>query len=169
VTRNRDDGAYLRQRVMVDVSTPGRRRCWVSMENTPRTRPPAHGFVLATGNPAARGAVRRRAVPPEHDVICSIEDVRGLHWTLWFQLYVMRDRGSMSADRALEARRPACSRLISDAALRRRDPRTASPCHRAHLASARLASSALGIGALRRRRRLGNLRPFSPPHGGPAE
>jgi len=134
-TRNRDDfrTIQLRQRVMVDVSgldtaTTVLGESW----KMPLAPAPTGltGLFWRDGEIHAARAARHAGVPfcLSTMSICPIEDVRaGFDGTLWFQLYVMRDRTftGMLMTRALEARCPVLVVTLDLPlqALRRRDPK----------------------------------------------
>src|SRR5262245_50784133 len=116
-TRNREDfrAIPLRQRVMVDVSrldtsTAVLGETWklpVAPAPTGLT-----GLFWPDGEILGARASQAAGVPfcLSTMSICSIEEVRAaFSGTLWFQLYVMRDRGfnEMLMARALEAKCPA--------------------------------------------------------------
>src|SRR5262245_41076293 len=133
--RNRDDlrALALRQRVMVDVSTLdtsitvlGER--WAS----PLALAPTGltGLFYPEGEILAARAAEAAGVPYCLSTmsICPLEEVRAaFEGTLWFQLYVMRDRGFTEAMIA-RAQQAGCTALIVTLdlplqALRRRDPK----------------------------------------------
>jgi len=132
-TRNREDlrALTLRQRVMVDVSrlsidTTVLGERW----NLPVALAPTGmaGLFRRDGEILAARAAHAAGVPfcLSTMSICSIEDVRaGFDGTLWFQQYVMRDRGFNRAlmTRAREARCPVLVVTVDLPlqALRRRD------------------------------------------------
>ncbi|HEX5160403.1 MAG TPA: alpha-hydroxy acid oxidase [Steroidobacteraceae bacterium] len=179
--RNRDDfrAISLRQRVLVDVSQLD---TTVTVLGEPWKMPlcPAPtgltGLFWRDGEIQAARAAHRAGVPfcLSTMSICSIEDVRsGFEGTLWFQLYVMRDRAfnEMLIARALEAR---CAALVVTLdlplqALRRRDPKNGLAVPpRLTFASARDFARRPGwvFGVLRSRRRtFGNLSTFFPRKG----
>ncbi len=134
-TRNRDDlrAIALRQRVMVDVSkldltTTVLGQEWampVALAPTGLT-----GLFRRDGEILAARAAQAAGVPYCQSTmsICPIEDVRAsFAGTLWFQLYVMRDRGFTEAlmSRAHAARCPVLVVTLDLPlqALRRRDPK----------------------------------------------
>jgi L-lactate dehydrogenase (cytochrome) len=180
-TRNREDfrAITLRQRVMVDVSkltlaTTVLGEAWklpVALAPTGLT-----GLFHRDGEIQAARAAHTAGVPfcLSTMSICSIEDVRaGFEGTLWFQLYVMRDRAfneSMIA-RASAAR---CTALVVTLdlpiqALRRRDPKNGLAVPpRLTFASARdfVRRPSWIYGVLRSRSRtFGNLAAFFPKKG----
>ena len=133
--RNRDDlrAIALRQRVMVDVSnldltTTVLGQQWampVALAPTGLT-----GLFRRDGEILAARAAQTAGVPYCQSTmsICPIEDVRdSFAGTLWFQLYVMRDRGFTQAliTRAQTARCPVLVVTLDLPlqALRRRDPK----------------------------------------------
>jgi len=133
--RNRDDlrAIALRQRVMVDVSnldltTTVLGQQWampVALAPTGLT-----GLFRRDGEILAARAAQTAGVPYCQSTmsICPIEDVRdSFAGTLWFQLYVMRDRGFTQAliTRAHAARCPVLVVTLDLPlqALRRRDPK----------------------------------------------
>ncbi len=133
--RNRDDlrAIALRQRVMVDVSnldltTTVLGQQWampVALAPTGLT-----GLFRRDGEILAARAAQAAGVPYCQSTmsICPIEDVRdSFAGTLWFQLYVMRDRGFTQAliTRAQAARCPVLVVTLDLPlqALRRRDPK----------------------------------------------
>ena len=180
-TRNRDDfrAIQLRQRVMVDVSrldtaTTVLGETW----KIPLAPAPTGltGLFWRDGEIHAARAAQRAGVPfcLSTMSICSIEDVRaGFDGTLWFQLYVMRDRAftEMLIARALEARCPALVVTLDLPlqALRRRDPKNGLAVPpRLTFASSRDFARRPGwvFGVLRSRRRtFGNLATFFPRKG----
>jgi L-lactate dehydrogenase (cytochrome) len=134
-TRNREDlrAIALRQRVMRDVSaldltTPVLGETWalpVALAPTGLT-----GLFWRDGEIHAARAAQTAGVPYCLSTmsICPIEDVRAaFDGTLWFQLYVMRDRGFTAAmiERAQAARCPVLVVTLDLPlqALRRRDPK----------------------------------------------
>jgi L-lactate dehydrogenase (cytochrome) len=134
-TRNRDDlrAIALRQRVMVDVSkldltTTVLGQEWampVALAPTGLT-----GLFRRDGEILAARAAQAAGVPYCQSTmsICPIEDVRAsFAGNLWFQLYVMRDRGFTEAlmSRAHAARCPVLVVTLDLPlqALRRRDPK----------------------------------------------
>ena len=133
--RNRDDlrAMQLRQRVMVDVSkldsavtVLGER--WAS----PLALAPTGltGLFYPDGEILAARAAHAAGVPYCLSTmsICPLEEVRAAFGgTLWFQLYVMRDRGFTEA-MITRAQQAGCPALIVTLdlplqALRRRDPK----------------------------------------------
>jgi L-lactate dehydrogenase (cytochrome) len=180
-TRNRDDfrTIQLRQRVMVDVSgldtaTTVLGESW----KMPLAPAPTGltGLFWRDGEIHAARAARHAGVPfcLSTMSICPIEDVRaGFDGTLWFQLYVMRDRTftGMLMTRALEARCPVLVVTLDLPlqALRRRDPKNGLAVPpRLTYASARDFVRRPGwvFGVLRSRRRtFGNLATFFPRKG----
>lgn len=179
--RNRDDfrAIQLRQRVMVDVSgldtaTTVLGESW----KMPLAPAPTGltGLFWRDGEIHAARAARHAGVPfcLSTMSICPIEDVRaGFDGTLWFQLYVMRDRTftGMLMTRALEARCPVLVVTLDLPlqALRRRDPKNGLAVPpRLTWASARDFVRRPGwvFGVLRSRRRtFGNLATFFPRKG----
>jgi L-lactate dehydrogenase (cytochrome) len=180
-TRNRDDlrAMTLRQRVMVDVST---------LDTSITVLGETWGFPLALaptgmtglfhldGEIQAARAAQAMRVPYCLSTmsICSIEDVRqAFDGTLWFQLYVMRDRGFTEAliARARAARCPALVITVDLPlqALRRRDPKNGLAVPpRLTFASARDFARRprwLLDMARSRRRSFGNLASFFPEKG----
>ena len=179
--RNRDDfrAIQLRQRVMVDVS---RLDSSTTVLGEPWKMPVAPaptgltGLFWRDGEIHAARAARHAGVPfcLSTMSICPIEDVRaGFDGTLWFQLYVMRDRTftGMLMTRALEARCPVLVVTLDLPlqALRRRDPKNGLAVPpRLTWASARDFVRRPGwvFGVLRSRRRtFGNLATFFPRKG----
>jgi len=180
-SRNRDDfrTIQLRQRVMVDVSgldtaTTVLGESW----KMPLAPAPTGltGLFWRDGEIHAARAARHAGVPfcLSTMSICPIEDVRaGFDGTLWFQLYVMRDRTftGMLMTRALEARCPVLVVTLDLPlqALRRRDPKNGLAVPpRLTWASARDFVRRPGwvFGVLRSRRRtFGNLATFFPRKG----
>src|SRR6185436_2624393 len=180
-SRNRSDlrAIPLRQRVMVDVSkldvaTQVLGERW----SLPAAPAPTGltGLFRRDGEIHAARAAHAAGVPFVLSTmsICSIEDVRaGFDGTLWFQLYVMRDRAfneSMIA-RASAAR---CTALVVTLdlpiqALRRRDPKNGLAVPpRLTFASARdfVRRPSWVLGVLRSRSRtFGNLAAFFPKKG----
>ncbi|HEX6398708.1 MAG TPA: alpha-hydroxy acid oxidase [Steroidobacteraceae bacterium] len=134
-TRNRDDlrAITLRQRVMVDVS---------NLDTSTMVLGDRWAFPLALaptglmglfhreGEIQAARAARAAGIPLCLSTmsICPLEDVRAaFDGTLWFQLYVMRDRGLTDALIA-RAQAAGCRALVVTLdlplqALRRRDPK----------------------------------------------
>jgi L-lactate dehydrogenase (cytochrome) len=179
--RNRDDlrTITLRQRVMVDVtrldiSTMVLGEAW----RMPLAPAPTGltGLFWPDGEIHAARAAQLAGVPYCLSTmsICSIEDVRAaFDGTLWFQLYVMRDRAfnELLITRALEARCPALIVTLDLPlqALRRRDPKNGLAVPpRLTFASARdfARRPAWVLGVLRSRRRsFGNLATFFPRKG----
>ena len=134
-TRNRQDlrAITLRQRVMrdvsaLDLSTTVLGETWampVALAPTGLT-----GLFWRDGEIHAARAAHSAGVPYCLSTmsICPIEDVRAaFDGTLWFQLYVMRDRGFTAAmiERAQAARCPVLVVTLDLPlqALRRRDPK----------------------------------------------
>jgi L-lactate dehydrogenase (cytochrome) len=180
-TRNREDfrDILLRQRVMVDVSrldtsTTVLGDTWkmpLAIAPTGLT-----GLFWRDGEIHAARAAQRAGVPfcLSTMSICPIEDVRAsFDGTMWFQLYVMRDRtfNEMLIARALEARCPALVVTLDLPlqALRRRDPKNGLAVPpRLTFASARdfVRRPSWVLGVLRSRRRtFGNLATFFPKKG----
>jgi len=179
--RNRDDfrAIQLRQRVMVDVShldtsTTVLGESW----KVPLAPAPTGltGLFWRDGEIRAARAAQAAGVPYCLSTmsICSIEDVRaGFTGTLWFQLYVMRERAfnEMLIARALAARCPALVVTLDLPlqALRRRDPKNGLAVPpRLTFASARdfARRPRWVFGVLRSRRRtFGNLATFFPDKG----
>jgi len=179
--RNRDDlrTLTLRQRVMVDVSrlSSGTRvlgEAWT----IPFAPAPTGltGLFWRDGEILAARAAQAAGVPfcLSTMSICSIEDVRAaFSGTLWFQLYVMRDRAfnELLIARALEAKCPALVVTLDLPlqALRRRDPKNGLAVPpRLTWASSRdfLRRPRWVWGVLRSRRRtFGNLATFFPDKG----
>jgi L-lactate dehydrogenase (cytochrome) len=133
--RNRDDlrALTLRQRVMVDVSSLD--ASTTVLGETWRI-PVAPGPTGLTGLFARDGEIQAARAAHAAGVpyclstmsICSIEDVRAaFDGTLWFQLYVMRERAftEMLMERARAARCPTLVVTLDLPlqALRRRDPK----------------------------------------------
>ena len=134
-SRNRDDlrKIALRQRVMVDVSkldvsTQVLGERWA----LPAAPAPTGltGLFRRDGEIHAARAAHAAGVPFVLSTmsICPIEDVRaGFNGTLWFQLYVMKDRAfnELLIQRARQARCPALVVTVDLPlqALRRRDPK----------------------------------------------
>src|SRR6478735_7365606 len=98
-TRNRDDlrAIALRQRVMVDVS---------NLDSSTTVLGDRWAFPLALAPTGLMGLFHREGELQAAGVpfclstmsICPLEDVRAaFDGTLWFQLYVMRDRGFTEA------------------------------------------------------------------------
>jgi len=180
-TRNRGDlrAITLRQRVMRDVSgldltTPVLGDTWampVALAPTGLT-----GLFWRDGEIHAARAAQAAGVPYCLSTmsICPLEDVRAaFDGTLWFQLYVMRDRGFTGAmiARAQEARCPVLVVTLDLPlqALRRRDPKNGLAVPpRLTWASAgdflRRPRWLLDM-ALSRRRTFGNLATFFPRKG----
>jgi L-lactate dehydrogenase (cytochrome) len=133
--RNRDDlrAIALRQRVMVDVSNLDLTTTVLGQEwAMPVALAPTGltGLFRRDGEILAARAAHAAGVPYCQSTmsICPIEDVRAsFAGTLWFQLYVMRDRGFTQAliTRAHAARCPALVVTLDLPlqALRRRDPK----------------------------------------------
>ena len=179
--RNRADfrDMLLRQRVMVDVSrldtsTSVLGEAW----NMPLAPAPTGltGLFWPEGEIQAARAAQRAGVPfcLSTMSICSIEDVRaGFGGTLWFQLYVMRDRtfNELLIARALEARCPALVVTLDLPlqALRRRDPKNGLAVPpRLTFGSARdfVRRPRWVLGVMRSRRRtFGNFATFFPKKG----
>ncbi|HET7812120.1 MAG TPA: alpha-hydroxy acid oxidase [Steroidobacteraceae bacterium] len=179
--RNREDlrALPLRQRVMVDVS-----RLDASTEvlgerwALPAAPAPTGltGLFRCDGEIQAARAAHAAGVPYVLSTmsICPIEDVRaGFGGTLWFQLYVMKDRAfnELLIERARLARCPVLVVTLDLPlqALRRRDPKNGLAVPpRLTLASAR---DFLGHPAwlldmlLTRRHTFGNLAAFFPEKG----
>jgi len=180
-TRNREDfrALLLRQRVMIDVS---RLDTTTAVLGEPWKIPLAPaptgltGLFWRDGEIAAARAAQAAGVPYCLSTmsICSIEDVRaGFTGTLWFQLYVMRDRAfnEMLMARALAARCPALVVTLDLPlqALRRRDSKNGLAVPpRLTFASARdfARRPRWVFGVLRSQRRtFGNLATFFPNKG----
>ncbi len=133
--RNRDDlrAIALRQRVMVDVSNLVLTTTVLGQEwDMPVALAPTGlaGLFRRDGEILAARAAHEAGVPYCQSTmsICPIEDVRdSFAGTLWFQLYVMRDRGFTQAliTRAQTARCPVLVVTLDLPlqALRRRDPK----------------------------------------------
>ncbi len=133
--RNRDDlrAIALRQRVMVDVSSLDLTTTVLGQEwAMPVALAPTGltGLFRRDGEILAARAAQTAGVPYCQSTmsICPIEDVReAFAGTLWFQLYVMRDRGFTQAlmTRAHAARCPVLVVTLDLPlqALRRRDPK----------------------------------------------
>jgi L-lactate dehydrogenase (cytochrome) len=133
--RNRDDlrAIALRQRVMVDVSNLDLTTTVLGQEwAMPVALAPTGltGLFRRDGEILAARAAQNAGVPYCQSTmsICPIEDVRdSFAGTLWFQLYVMRDRGFTQAliTRAQTARCPVLVVTLDLPlqALRRRDPK----------------------------------------------
>ena len=133
--RNRDDlrAIALRQRVMVDVSNLDLTTTVLGQEwAMPVALAPTGltGLFRRDGEILAARAAQTAGVPYCQSTmsICPIEDVRdSFAGTLWFQLYVMRDRGFTQAliTRAQTARCPVLVVTLDLPlqALRRRDPK----------------------------------------------
>jgi L-lactate dehydrogenase (cytochrome) len=133
--RNRDDlrAIALRQRVMVDVSNLDLTTTVLGQEwAMPVALAPTGltGLFRRDGEILAARAAQTAGVPYCQSTmsICPIEDVRAsFAGTLWFQLYVMRDRGFTQAliTRAQTARCPVLVVTLDLPlqALRRRDPK----------------------------------------------
>jgi L-lactate dehydrogenase (cytochrome) len=133
--RNRDDlrAIALRQRVMVDVSNLDLTTTVLGQEwAMPVALAPTGltGLFRRDGEILAARAAQAAGVPYCQSTmsICPIEDVRdSFAGTLWFQLYVMRDRGFTQAliTRAHAARCPVLVVTLDLPlqALRRRDPK----------------------------------------------
>ncbi|HET9473605.1 MAG TPA: alpha-hydroxy acid oxidase, partial [Steroidobacteraceae bacterium] len=181
LARNREDlrALTLRQRVMVDVShldtsTTVLDEPW----HMPLAPAPTGltGLFWRDGEIQAARAFQAAGVPfcLSTMSICSIEDVRAaFSGTLWFQLYVMRDRAfnEMLIARALAAKCPALVVTLDLPlqALRRRDAKNGLAVPpRLTLASASdfLRRPRWMWGVLRSRRRtFGNLATFFPEKG----
>ena len=179
--RNRDElrALTLRQRVMVDVSrlSLGTRvlgEAW----NLPFAAAPTGltGLFWRDGEIHAARAAQAAGIPfcLSTMSICSLEEVRAaFSGTLWFQLYVMRDRAfnDMLIARALEAKCPALVVTLDLPlqALRRRDLKNGLAVPpRLTWSSARdfLRRPRWVLGVLRSRRRtFGNLATFFPEKG----
>jgi L-lactate dehydrogenase (cytochrome) len=133
--RNRDDlrAIALRQRIMVDVSNLDLTTTVLGQEwAMPVALAPTGltGLFRRDGEILAARAAQTAGVPYCQSTmsICPIEDVRdAFAGTLWFQLYVMRDRGFTQAliTRAHAARCPVLVVTLDLPlqALRRRDPK----------------------------------------------
>ncbi len=133
--RNRDDlrAIALRQRVLVDVSNLDLSTTVLGQEwALPVALAPTGltGLFRRDGEILAARAAQMAGVPYCQSTmsICPIEDVRdSFAGTLWFQLYVMRDRGFTAAlmARAQAARCPVLVVTLDLPlqALRRRDPK----------------------------------------------
>jgi len=180
-SRNRDDlrAIPLRQRVMVDVSkldvsTQVLGERWA----LPAAPAPTGltGLFRRDGEIHAARAAQAAGVPYVLSTmsICPIEDVRaGFDGTLWFQLYVMKDRAfnELLIGRARAARCPALVVTVDLPlqALRRRDPKNGLAVPpRLTLASARdfLRRPAWMLDMLlTRRHTFGNLAAFFPEKG----
>ena len=180
-TRNRADlrALSLRQRVMVDVSklslaTTVLGESWkfpVALAPTGLT-----GLFHRDGEIQAARAAHAAGVPfcLSTMSICSIEDVRaGFDGTLWFQLYVMRDR-AFNESMIERARAARCKALVVTLdlpiqALRRRDPKNGLAVPpRLTWASARdfVRRPSWVFGVVRSRSRtFGNLAKFFPRKG----
>jgi L-lactate dehydrogenase (cytochrome) len=180
-TRNREDfrAITLRQRVMVDVSkltlaATVLGEAWrlpVALAPTGLT-----GLFHRDGEIQAARAAQTAGVPfcLSTMSICSIEDVRaGFEGTLWFQLYVMRDR-AFNESMIARARAARCTALVVTLdlpiqALRRRDPKNGLAVPpRLTFASARdfVRRPSWIYGVLRSRSRtFGNLAAFFPKKG----
>ena len=180
-SRNREDlrAVTLRQRVMVDVSNLSTTTTVLGERwNFPVALAPTGltGLFHRDGEIQAARAAHAAGVPfcLSTMSICSIEDVRaGFDGTLWFQLYVMRDRAFSEAmiERARKAR---CTALVVTLdlpiqALRRRDPKNGLAVPpRLTFASARdfVRRPSWVLGVLRSRSRtFGNLAAFFPKKG----
>jgi L-lactate dehydrogenase (cytochrome) len=179
--RNRDDlrAIALRQRVMVDVS---------NLDSSTTVLGERWAFPLALaptglmglfhreGELQAARAAQAAGVPfcLSTMSICPLEDVRAAFaGTLWFQLYVMRDRGFTEALIA-RAQAAGCRALVVTLdlplqALRRRDPKNGlavPPRLTWSSAGDFLARPSWVIGVLRSRHRtFGNLATFFPKKG----
>jgi len=180
-SRNRADlrAIPLRQRVMVDVSkldvsTQVLGERWAM----PAAPAPTGltGLFRRDGEIHAARAAHAAGVPYVLSTmsICPIEDVRaGFDGTLWFQLYVMKDRAfnDLLIERARQARCPALVVTVDLPlqALRRRDPKNGLAVPpRLTLRSARdfLRRPAWMLDmALTRRHTFGNLAAFFPDKG----
>jgi L-lactate dehydrogenase (cytochrome) len=179
--RNRDElrALTLRQRVMVDVSRLSSGTCVLGEAwNLPFASAPTGltGLFWRDGEIHAARAAQAAGIPfcLSTMSICSLEEVRAaFSGTLWFQLYVMRDRAfnDMLIARALEARCPALVVTLDLPlqALRRRDPKNGLAVPpRLTWSSARdfLRRPRWVLGVLRSRRRtFGNLATFFPEKG----
>ena len=179
--RNRDDlrALTLRQRVMVDVSRLAAQTIVLGETwNMPFAPAPTGltGLFRRDGEIHAARAAQAAGVPfcLSTMSICSLEDVRAaFSGTLWFQLYVMRDRAfnDMLIARALAASCPALVVTLDLPlqALRRRDPKNGLAVPpRLTWASARdfLRRPRWVVGVLlSRRRTFGNLATFFPDKG----
>jgi L-lactate dehydrogenase (cytochrome) len=180
-TRNRDDlrAIALRQRVMVDVanldsSTTVLGERW----SFPLALAPTGlmGLFYRHGEIEAARAAQAAGIPfcLSTMSICPIEDVRAaFEGTLWFQLYVMRDRRFTEALIA-RAQAAACRALVVTLdlplqALRRRDPKNGlavPPRLTWGSAGDFLARPSWVMGMLRSRHRtFGNLATFFPKKG----
>ena len=179
--RNRDDlrALTLRQRVMVDVSNLdagvtvlGERWAFpLALAPTGLT-----GLFYPEGEIQAARAAQTAGVPYCLSTmsICPLEDVRAaFSGTLWFQLYVMRDRGFTEAMIA-RAQQAGCPALVVTLdlplqALRRRDPKNglAVPPRLTLASAADFAIRPAWLsGLLRSRHRtFGNLATFFPRKG----
>jgi L-lactate dehydrogenase (cytochrome) len=180
-TRNRDDlrAISLRQRVLVDVSNLD---CSATVLGDRWALPLAlaptglMGLFYRDGEIQAARAAQAAGVPfcLSTMSICPIEDVRAAFaGMLWFQLYVMRDRGFTEALIA-RAQAAGCRALVVTLdlplqALRRRDPKNGLAVPpRLTWASAGdfLARPSWVMGVLRSRHRtFGNLAAFFPKKG----
>jgi len=181
LARNRDDlrNIELRQRVMIDVSKLDT-ATQVLGERWAMPVAPAPtgltGLFRRDGEILAARAAQAAGVPfcLSTMSICSIEDVRaGFDGTLWFQLYVMKDRAfnELLIERARAARCPALVVTVDLPlqALRRRDLKNGLAVPpRLTLSSARdfVKRPAWVVDMLRSRRRtFGNLAAFFPDKG----
>src|SRR6185295_16580082 len=180
-SRNREDlrAVTLRQRVMVDVSNLSTTTTVLGERwNFPVALAPTGltGLFHRDGETQAARAAHAAGVPfcLSTMSICSIEDVRaGFDGTLWFQLYVMKDRAfsEQLIERAKKARCPALVVTVDLPlqALRRRDPKNGLAVPpRLTLASARdfLRRPAWVVDMLlTRRHTFGNLAAFFPEKG----
>ena len=180
-TRNRDDlrAIALRQRVMVDVSNLDTSVTVLGDRwEFPLALAPTGlmGLFYREGEIQAARAAQAAGIPFCQSTmsICPLEDVRAAFGgTLWFQLYVMRDRAFTEAliARALAAN---CKALVVTLdlplqALRRRDPKNGLAVPpRLTWASAGdfLVRPSWVMGVLRSRHRtFGNLATFFPKKG----
>jgi len=180
-SRNRSDlrAIPLRQRVMVDVSKLDvSTRVLGERWALPAAPAPTGltGLFRRDGEIHAARAAHAAGVPFVLSTmsICSIEDVRaGFDGTMWFQLYVMKDRAfnAQLIGRAQQARCPALVVTVDLPlqALRRRDPKNGLAVPpRLTLASARdfLRRPAWVVDMLlTRRHTFGNLAAFFPEKG----
>jgi L-lactate dehydrogenase (cytochrome) len=180
-TRNRDDlrAIALRQRVMVDVSSLDLSTTVLGHEwAMPVALAPTGltGLFRRDGEILAARAAQIAGVPYCQSTmsICPIEAVReAFAGTLWFQLYVMRDRGFTEAliARAHAARCPVLVVTLDLPlqALRRRDPKNGLAVPpRLTFSSARdfLGRPGWLLDMARSRRRtFGNLATFFPEKG----
>ena len=179
--RNRDDlrAIALRQRVMVDVSNLDTSTTVLGDRWAfPLALAPTGlmGLFYREGELLAARAAQAAGVPfcLSTMSICPLEDVRAaFSGNLWFQLYVMRDRGFTEALIA-RAQAAGCRALVVTLdlplqALRRRDPKNGLAVPpRLTWASAGdfLARPSWVLGVLRSRHRtFGNLATFFPKKG----